>query len=441
MSIGSDLALHLFLQIAIILATCRLVSLLLRYVHQPTVIGEMVAGVLLGPSLLGLVVPSWQHWLFPQTLSVTIGDATRTIIHPSLSVLYVVGQLGLVLYMFLIGLRFDTDFIRRHVTDAGRLALASILLPAVLGGLVGYLLASHRTFFPITVAPWQAALFLGCALAVTALPVLARIIDDLGIGPTRVAILALGAAATCDATAWSLFAVIIATTNHSPAGAFLALGGGATYTVVMLVIGSSVLKRLERHAFQENEVRIEVLAGLLMLLMLCAWYTDVVGLHAVFGAFVLGAVMPKGRVTAECQRLLGPAVVALLLPVYFAYSGLNTRIGFLTDRSVLIVLAIILFVAFVSKGGASMLACRLGGSTWREGASLGALMNARGVMELALVNVGLQKGLITPTLFTVLVLMTIVTTISASPLFQLLYRPRPTQAGEYEVGGGTAPVS
>jgi Kef-type K+ transport system membrane component KefB len=419
---SSDLALHLFLQLGILLASCRLVGFLLRYVRQPQVVGEMVAGIVLGPSLFGLVAPGWQRWLFPQTLKLTIGGATGTISHPSLDILYALGQLGLVLYMFLVGLEFDTHFLRRHLARAGTISLVSIALPLALGGMLGFILGNHRTLFPAGVSSWQAAQFLGCALSVTAFPVLARIIRDLDIGKTSVGVLALGAAATCDITAWCLLAVIIAGTNHSPVTAALALGGGVLYVLAALRIARPLFRRLALRSIHKNGIKLQGLAAALVLLMLCAWYTDAIGIYSVFGAFLLGAVMPRGRFAADCHRLLEPPVVILLLPIYFVYSGLNTRIDLLTGGRVLEIAALIVVVAFIAKAGGVTLASRLTGFRWRDAASLGVLMNARGVMELVLINIGLQKGLITPTLFTVLVLMTIVTTLSATPLFQLLYR-------------------
>jgi len=393
----------------------------------------MVAGVLLGPSLLGIIAPDWQRWLFPQTLTLTTAHGTQTIAHPSLGILYVLGQLGLVCYMFLIGLDLDTGLLRPHLARVGGISLSSIGLPLVLGGILGYALGIHRTFFPGGVARWQTALFLGCALSVTAFPVLARIIDDLGVARTRVGILALAAAAACDAAAWTLLAVIIAGANHSAMTAALAIGGGALYALLVMTAGRSLFRRLSSSAVVRSGVTSEALAWIIILLMLCAWYTDTVGIYSAFGAFLLGVAVPRGAFSDECRRLLESPVVVLLLPIYFVYSGLNTRVTLVTGGGVAGVAALILLAAFVTKGGGCVLASRLGGLTWREAASLGALMNARGVMELAAINIGLQKGLITPTLFTILVVMTIVTTLSAAPLFQLCYRSKPAQILEREL--------
>ncbi len=325
--------------------------------------------------------------------------------------------------MFLVGLGFSSEFNRRVLMRAGSASISSIVPPLALGGLLGYIVSGDHGFFPSGVAPWQAALFLGCALTVTALPVLARIIEDLDVGGTQVAILALGAAAICDVVAWSLLAVILASASHSPAIAARAIGGGIAYVAVLVVAGRPLLRRITARAGRNDGVNLNVLAVVLVLLLLCAWFTDEIGIYSVFGAFLFGAVTPPGRFATECRRLLEAPVIVLLLPVYFVYSGLNTQIDLLAGNGVVLFAIVILAIAIAAKGGGSMVASRLGGSTWREAAALGSLMNARGLMELVLANIGLQRGLITPTLFTVLVLMTIVTTLATSPLFQLFYSP------------------
>jgi Kef-type K+ transport system membrane component KefB len=435
MPTNSDLALHLFLALAIILALCQLLGRALGAVRQPRVVGEMLAGVLLGPSFLGLIAPGWQHWLFPQAIHIAAGASSKAISHPSLAILYVVGQLGLVLYMFLVGLEFDAQFFRRNLGQAGPISVASIAVPLGAGAVVGYLLGTDRVFFPASIEPWQAALFLGSATAVTAFPVLARIIDDLRIGHLRLGILAIGAAATCDAAAWCLLAILIASVNHSAGAAALTIGGGASYAIVMLLIGRPLFRRLERGVIRRNGTSVEALAGVVALLMLCAWYTDAVGIYAVYGAFVLGISMPRGLIAAGTRSLLEPIVVTLLLPIYFVYSGLNTQATLITGN-VLPIACLILATAVLAKGGATLVASRLTGFSWRDSASLGALMNARGLMELVLINIGLQKGMITPTLFTVLVLVTLVTTLGAAPLFQLFYRAPQTEQTRYQVEAG-----
>jgi len=415
------LATHLFLQLAVILAICRVVGLLLRNVGQAQVVSEMIAGVLLGPSLLGLIAPDVQHFLFPTSLILTVAGATTTITHPSMSILFALSQLGLVLYMFLIGLQFNTGLMAKHFKHASNISISGILVPLLLGGALGVALARDMRLFHVAIAPWQAGLFLASAMSITAFPMLARIIYENGIAHTKIGTLALGAAAFDDATAWSLLAIVLATTKNSPTIAVLAIAGGVVYALTMILAGRPLFQLFDQVTARDNDVRIGTLAVLLLVLTLCAWFTDAVGIYSIFGAFIAGTVMPRGRFADEVGRLIEHLTVAILLPIFFVYSGLNTQIGLLIDPGLFWIAVAVMILAFVCKGGGCLLASRLSGTSWREAALIGALMNARGLMELILVNIGLERGLITPALFTILVLMAILTTVVASPLFHLLY--------------------
>jgi Kef-type K+ transport system membrane component KefB len=419
MSSNFHLALHLFLQLAVILLACRLTGRALRFLGQPQVVGEMDAGILLGPSLLGLVAPGAREFLFPTTLTIAVGGETPDVVHPSMTILYALAQLGLVLYMFLVGLQLDRGLLLHHSRNAVSISVSGILVPVVMGGLLGAALATNSRLFPPEIAPWQTALFLASAMCITAFPMLARILHESGVAQTRVGTLALGAAAFDDAAAWCLLACVIATLSGSAGVAVLAIAGGGAYALAMIFIGRPLLRRFERTA--DGGVRGEVLATVLLILLLCAWITDWVGIHAVFGAFVLGAVMPRGAFAQGVQQSVENLTVTLLLPVFFVYSGLSTRMGVLIDPSLFWLAVGIIAVAFACKGGGCLLAARLAGSSWREATALGVLMNARGMMELILVNIARERGLITGELFTILVLMALVTTLIASPLFHVLY--------------------
>jgi Kef-type K+ transport system membrane component KefB len=414
-----QLVLHLFLQLAVILVGCRLVGRLLRPLGQAQVVGEMVAGVLLGPSLFGLLAPATQQYLFPTALSE--GDAGAS--HPSMSLLYALSQVGLVLYMFLVGLNFNTQLISRHSRDAVFISLSGILVPALLGGALGIALSGQRSLFAEGILPWQAALFIASATSITAFPMLARILYEAGLTRSRLGTLALGAAATNDAFAWLLLACVIAVAQGSGTVALLAIGGGVVYTVTMLLAGRPLFRAFERATEREDGVTPGTLVPLLALLMLCAWVTDRVGIHSVFGAFVAGVVMPRGRFAREVTAAIEPLTLSLLVPVFFVYSGLNTRLNLLLDPSLLAVASAVILLAFLCKMGGCTVASRLAGMSWRDSTALGTLMNARGMMELILVNIALEKGIITPGLFTILVLMALLTTLVASPLFHALYRP------------------
>jgi Kef-type K+ transport system membrane component KefB len=412
---NSEIAILFFLQLTAILAACRLVGLLVRRMGQPQVVGEMIAGVLLGPSLLGLLVPHWQEKLFPTG--------------PSMTMIYVVAQVGLVLYMFLVGLEFDTGLIRHRIPSAVSISLSGIFAPLALGALTAALLVRQEgKFFTEGVEPWQAMLFMGSAIAITAFPMLARIIFERRLTGTSLGTLALAAGATDDAISWCLLAVVLAVFKNDTQIAFLAIGGGVLYAAFVLTVGKRLLSRLGTKAEREGGVSSPLMALVLTLLMLAAWFTDYVGIYAVFGAFILGAAMPRGVFAERIRRAFEPLTTHLLLPLFFVFSGLNTEIGLVNSVTLWGVALLILLVSVLGKGVACWFAARLNKEPQREALALGSLMNARGLMELILLNIGLQAGLITPTLFTILVFMAIATTLMATPLFELVYgrfRPQP----------------
>jgi Kef-type K+ transport system membrane component KefB len=403
-----QLAVHLFLQLTVILITCRMTGRLLRYLGQPQVVSEMIAGVLLGPSLLGLIAPDVQNFLFPP--------------NASMSILYALSQLGLVLYMFLIGLELNRGLLLQHSRDAIAISLSGILTPLVMGGALGFMLAGNRQVFTEAIVSWQAALFVASAMSITAFPMLARILYESGMSKTKIGTLAIGAAAFNDAVAWVLLACVIAAVKRSASVAVLAVGGGATYAVAMAFVGRPLFRWFDRATTRDDGVRVETLAVLLLVLMFCAWLTDLMGIYSIFGAFICGAVMPRGRFARDVTQMLEPMTVSLLLPIFFVYSGLNTQMNLLVQPSLFWIAVATIVVSFACKGGGCGIASRMVGTSWRDAAALGSLMNARGLMELILVNIALEKGLITHGLFTILVLMAIVTTLTASPLFNWLNR-------------------
>jgi len=420
MPTNQELLIRLFLQLAVILITCRFTGLLLRYVGQTQVVSEMVAGVLLGPSFLGIIAPNIHHFLFPKSLTLSISSSTTTITHPSMTILFALSQIGLVFYMFLIGLKFNTNILFKHLKQAGSLSLSGILTPMLLGGMLGFALSHDDRLFSASIASWQAALFMASAMLITAFPMLARIIYESGIANTKIGTLTLSAAAFDDAVAWSMLAVVLATAKNSPTIAMLAIGGGLFYMIGMSFVGRPLFQLFSSATARDGGVEFGTLNALLVILTLCAWFTDAVGIYSIFGAFILGAVMPRGRFVDEVSRLIENLNVALFLPIFFVYSGLNTHIELLVQPSLFWIAMTTIVIAFVSKGGACLLVTRWGGDSWREAALVGILMNARGLMELILINIGLDNGLISPVLFTILAIMAIVTTLAASPLFKLL---------------------
>lgn len=432
---------HFFLQIAVILLTYRLVWPLFRRLAQVQVVAIMVAGFLLGPSVLGWIWPAAQQWLFPTKL--TIG--AETITHPNLTAIYVVGQLGLVLYMFLVGASFKVDILRAHVRQAGVTSAAGIGVPLVLGGVVGWWMASLGGYFTGKVVPWQGGLFVAAAVAITAFPMLAWIVCDSGLLNTRLGTMALSCAAVDDACSWVLLATVVATTKGSLFGAVLAVGGGLAYLLFMVYVGRPLLRRLE--TWTPPRAGIERTGGLpiahvcvvLLVVLTASWFTDVVGIYAVFGAFVAGVVMPRGAILGAIRERFEPLVAYLLLPAFFIYSGLNTELTLILDASTLLMAGVVLVVSFAAKFGAMGLAARWQGMSWHEAGSLGALANARGLMELILLNIGLEAGLISGKLYTILALMTIVTTFVATPL-QRLFERRLAKSGSKFGPAGEEPL-
>ena len=404
-----ELSIALFLQFAILLASCRLVGWLVRPLGQPQVVAEMITGVLLGPSLLGWVAPGLHATLFPKQ---------------SLSIIYCLAQIGLVLYMFLIGLEFDLELIRKRVRSAVFVSWAGIATPFSLGALLAWALMDRYPLFTEHVRLWEAALFLGSAMSITAFPMLARIISERGLSGTALGTLALAAGSLDDAAAWCLLAVVLAGFTGKVSIALVALFGGAIYGLFMFTLGRRLLARLFAWLLARPSREGLVLPAALTLLMLAAWLTDRLGIYAVFGAFILGASMPRGLLQSKLEGQIGPLTAVYLLPMFFVNSGLNTSISLLASPSILGIAALLLVAAVAGKGVACTAAARLAGETRKDAFAIGALMNARGLMELILLNIGYERGMITQTLFTILVIMAVVTTVMAVPLFNLVHRER-----------------
>ncbi|HUR34528.1 MAG TPA: cation:proton antiporter [Vicinamibacterales bacterium] len=420
--ISASLLLTLFLQIAVILAVCRLLGLLGTRVGQTQAVSDMVTGIVLGPSLLGLFAPSFQSWLFPQHATVAVGPATAAMTHPSMSILYALSQLGLVLYMFTVGLDFKTDLFRGRLRTVGLVSSVGIVVPFALGAGAAVFLAGRPDFFAAGISVWLSALFLGASMSVTAFPMLARILDEKGISSTRLGTLTLAAGSMDDVVAWCLLAVMLASLHATPSIAVLAIAGGMVYAILMVWIGRPALRILSRWAERDGGVTPSTLLTALVVMMASAGLTDFLGIHSVFGAFLAGTVMPRGRLATGLRQHIEPLTTTLLLPLFFVYSGLNTRIALVNTSTLWMLTAVIILLAVAGKGVACAVAARVAGEGWREAATVGTLMNARGLVELIMLNVGLQAGIIQPTLFTIMVLMAVTTTVMASPLFDYFSR-------------------
>ena len=401
-----DLSVLFFLQMAFILAVCRATAWGFKKIGQSRVVSEMIAGVLMGPSLMGWLFPEFFAYLFPAE---------------SKPILFSVAQLGLVLYMFLIGVEFDHEIIRKRLKSAASISAAGIIAPFLLGGTLAYFIASDPQLFAEKTSSLEAVLFMGAAMSVTAFPMLARIIFEQGLSKTSIGTLALAAGSLDDVAAWCVLAVVLASFQSDWSIALMAIGGGVLFALVTLTLVKRLLQPIGDKVQVAGVMNPDILVFTLMLVMLGAWFTDYIQIYAVFGAFIMGTAMPRGKFAQELHRLMYPLTVALLLPVFFVYSGLNTKIGLVNTPYLWGLTALVLLVAITGKGVACYLAARLHGESHKESMAIGTLMNARGLMELIILNIGLQRGIIEPALFTIMVLMAVVTTLMTTPIFERIY--------------------
>lgn len=409
------------IQVLIVIGLSRLVGLGFRLLQQPLVIGEIVAGIMLGPSLLGLVAPGIAATLFP----------AETI--PFLNVL---SQIGLIFFMFLIGLELDPKYLRGNLDIAILTSHVSILTPFSLGSLLALLLYPSLSNSGVSFTAF--ALFLGAAMSITAFPVLARIITENNLQGTRLGTLALTCAAVDDVTAWCLLALAIAVTRtNSTIEAVPTIIESLIYIAFMVTLGRSFLKRFATHYERKNRLSQLELAGIYMAVVASALITELIGIHLIFGAFLLGAVMPKHpAMTREIAEKTEDFVLIFLLPIFFAYSGLRTEIGLLNRAELWLLCAAVVGVAIVGKYAGTYVAARVSGINKREASALGWLMNTRGLTELIVLNIGLSLGVISPLLFTMLVIMALVTTFMTSPLLEWTYPKRLIQLDVLESIGG-----
>ncbi len=403
----SELSAYFFLQMALIIATCRVIGYAVRrWLGQPQVVGEMMAGVVLGPSLFGYVLPDVQAALFPAE--------TR-------DVLFVCAQLGVGLYMLIVGLGFRSDHFRAQMGSAAAVSFTGMAVPFLVAVVLAPMLQRVPGLFASDVNQFQATLFLGACIAITAFPMLARIIHERGLTDTKLGSLTLSAGAIDDAAAWTVLAIVLASFGDGPGVAIKAILGGAAFAGFMLIYGRRLLAPLGRIAERDGKVTHSMLAVVFVLFMMAAFAMDFIGIHAVLGGFILGICMPRGLLANDVQRQLEPIVMVLLIPMFFAYSGLNTQLTVVNNAELLAIAMGILAASILAKGVACYVAARLTGQDNATAMAIGALMNARGMMELIIINIGLQRGIIGPALFSMLVIMAIVTTFMASPLFDLVY--------------------
>ncbi|WP_053717757.1 cation:proton antiporter [Saccharothrix sp. NRRL B-16348] len=398
-------ALKVFAALAVVLAATTLCGRIAMAVKQPRVVGEMVAGVLLGPALLGAVAPGVQAQIFPSDVKDT---------------LYVLSTIGLTFYMFLVGSSLDHGLAAgRNMRRASALAVSGIVPTFALGA--GAAALFFGSLSPDGATRWEFMLFVGGALSITAFPMLARILQERGIANTPIGGLTLVAAAIDDAAAWVILAVIIAVA--AAGSAFDAVGtvaGAAVFAVLMLTVGRNLFARLGARVEREGRMSRDVMALVLFVVLLAGWFTDFIGVFSVFGGFITGLAMPQSAIVRrELETRLTDLNSILLLPVFFAFSGLNTQVsGFGSGGGLWLPLAVIMAVAFAGKYLGCAIVVRAQGFSWRYASAVGGLMNARGLMILIFINIGLAHDLVTPELFAILVAVAIVTTAAAMPIYR-----------------------
>jgi Kef-type K+ transport system membrane component KefB len=399
-----DVLPHLLLALAAILIAARAVGAVFRRVGQPPVVGEVLAGILLGPSLLGRISPAALGFLLPPSVAPALG---------------ILAQVGVILFMFLVGLELDPGVMRNRTQATIAISHASITLPFVLGSLLAlplYPRLSTRDV-PFTVF----ALFLGVSMSITAFPVLARILTDRGLQRTRLGVVALTCAAVDDVTAWCLLAFVVSVVRAQSASALLTVALTAAYIGLLLAL-RPLVGRLVR-AFDDRGVSQSVMTVTFVALLTSALITEAIGIHAIFGAFLLGVIVPHdSRIARQLRVQLEGLVLVLLLPAFFAFTGLRTQMGLLRGAGAWLVCGGIILVASLGKFGGSSVAARLSGLPWRDAASIGVLMNTRGLVELIVLNIGLDLRVLSPPLFAMLVVMALATTMATTPALALLQR-------------------
>lgn len=395
----------LLAQIVTIILVARLFGWVFRKIGQPSVIGEMIAGIVLGPSLVGMYFPEFSAALFPKE---------------SLGNLQFLSQIGLILFMFVIGMELDLKVLKNKAHDAVVISHASIVIPFALGLTLAYFV--YHTFAPVGVEFASFGLFMGIAMSITAFPVLARIVQERGMQKTKLGTIAITCAAADDITAWCILAVVIAIVK---AGSFTSslyvIGLAILYVIVMLKIVRPFLKRVGDLNSTRESLNKPVVAIFFITLLFSAYVSELIGIHALFGAFLAGAIMPENNKFRNIfiEKVEDVAII-VLLPLFFVFTGLRTQIGLLNDPYLWKVTAVIIAVAVAGKFLGSAFAAKFVGQSWKDSLAIGALMNTRGLMELVVLNIGYDLGVLSTEIFTMMVIMALVTTFMTGPALDFI---------------------
>jgi Kef-type K+ transport system membrane component KefB len=396
-----------FIQLLVILVIARMVGWLAIQIGQPRVVGEMIAGILLGPTLFGALAPEFQQQLFSAEY------------RPFLSL---GAQVGIGLYMFLVGLEFDTSMFKTRARSAVAISASGIVVPFVMACLLASWLLGYGGLFADNLTWAEAALFLGASISITAFPMLARVIQEQGLANSKLGTLVLAAGAIDDVAAWCLMALLLASFGGDGTLFYKAVIGAVIFAALMLTLVRKHAAQLKSWYQREQRITPRLFLVILVLWVVSVSTTEWIGLHAVFGGFLLGVAMPRGLLAEHLIKRLQPMVLIGLVPLFFTVSGLKTDLSVLAQGTLWQIALAVIAASIFAKAVACYLAARLCGENHPMSLAVGILMNARGMMELILLNIALQNGVIKEDLFSVLVLMTIVTTMMATPLFNVLQR-------------------
>jgi Kef-type K+ transport system membrane component KefB len=407
-----DVVFHVLATLAMVIGLGHCLGRVFRWIGQPPVIGEVVAGICLGPSLLGAISPDLMHSLIPTAATDPHGQVTAA--------LKMIAQLGVILYMFVVGLDLNAAKLKSQAHSLVAISHMSIVAPFLLGAVLALWL--HRDYAPPGTTFTSFSLFVGVAMSITAFPVLARILTDRCLESTRLGMMALACAAADDATAWCLLAIVVGIVQAKVGSAITV----AISTIAFIACMSLVVRPLMESWCARLERRTGPLpVGVMIVATVCALLasltTEMIGIHAIFGAFLLGAIIPHdSQLGLELKLRLRDSVTILLLPAFFAYTGMRMQVGLVSGWQNVLACIAIIFVATLGKFGGTVVAARWTGIGWRDSMGLGTLMNTRGLMELIVLNIGLDLGVISPTLFAMMVLMALATTIATSPILARL---------------------
>lgn len=395
----------LLLQIITILFVSKLFGSIVSKFRQPAVVGEMLAGIFLGPSIMGFISPDFSAFLFPAN---------------SLSNLQLLSQIGLVFFMFIIGMELDVKKLKGKAYNALVISHASIIFPYFLGVLVSYFL--YEQFAPAHVSFIAFALFMGIAVSITAFPVLARILQERGLTKTSLGAMALACAAFDDVTAWCILATVIAIVKAGNlASALFTIMLAVVFVLLMFYAVRPWIKKISRKYSDGKDLNKTMVVISFLVLLVSAYITETIGIHALFGAFLAGVTMPqKTDIKEQLMEKIGDVSILLLLPLFFAFTGLRTQIGLLNEGHLWATCALVIFIAVLGKIAGSAFAAKLTGLSWNDSFSIGALMNTRGLMELIVLNIGYDLGILSPALFAIMVIMALFTTFMTGPLLDTI---------------------